>query len=195
MIRKILPISMACMGLLLAACGTIATPEHATVIEPTGVHATAETAHTDEPTAEPTEAPTEVPTEIPTEVPTEAPTERASTGDPLDAVISLALPSRGEVLFNEEYFMTDLGEWQCKTCHNIEGDVIKIGPSLAGVLERAGSQVEGQGPYTYLYKSIRESQEFIVPGFEDAAPMPHFTDAILTDPQVYDIIAYLATLE
>jgi cytochrome c2 len=194
MIRKILSV---CAVLLLAACGTIATPVYdaptatATLIPETGSEQVAiqPSATPVPPTATPV-PPTEVPTEIPTQAPTEVPTQ---AGDPLKGIIDLSSASNGEHIFHEVDLKTE-PVWRCTTCHNTESAEIKIGPSLVGILDRAATRVEGQGPYTYLYNSIRDSQAFIVPDFEFAAPMPHISGEILGDAEVYDIIAYLVTL-
>lgn len=197
MIRKILAI---CTLLLLAACGNIATPVYdaptatPTLVPTTGSEQVAAqpTATTIPPTDVPTAAPTEVPTQVPTEAPTAAPTEAPDT---VKVFVDLASASNGSRLFHEVEYDTDQGVWKCETCHNTEGDEIKIGPSQFGLINRAGTRIPGTGPYTYIYNSIRESQAFIVPGFEDAAKMPHFTKEILKDSEVYDIIAYLVTLK
>lgn len=113
--------------------------------------------------------------------------------DPLQIVIELSNAENGEALFNATY-ETSLGAWACSTCHNIDNDEVKIGPSLWGIPERANLRVEGQGPYTYLYNSIHNSQAYLVPGYEDGAQMPLY-EGVLTDTEIYDLVAYLMTLD
>ena len=201
MIKKILFTSTF---FLLAACGTVATPVYDapddvievadTVVEEVDTTAVAEvpTATLIPPTRTPL-PPTMIPTEVPTESPTEAPTEVA-IDDPLALVVEqLSSADNGEVLFNQLY-ETDSGQWACTNCHNIDIDEVKIGPSLWGIPQRAGTRVEGEGPYTYIYNSIVNSEAYIVEGFADGVQMPHF-EGILTDAQIYDLVAYLMTLD
>ena len=79
---------------------------------------------------------------------------------------------------------------------NVEEDVAGVGPSLIGINERAGSRVEGEGPLTYMYNSIYNSQAYLVPEFADQAQhMPIYGETgELTDQQIYNLIAYLQTL-
>jgi len=167
-------------------------------------------------TVVPTEAPTLVPpTAIPTEslptatqpVPTTEPTtdtaaaapvvdQSLADNDPLSIFIGNADAANGAQLVQGSYMAEDGIEWSCTTCHNFQEDVAGLGPSQLGVGTRAFTRVPGMGPYTYLYNSIRDPQSYIVPGFENAPkPMPHFKTDSLTEPMVYDIIAYLSTLK
>lgn len=201
-IKKIL---LCCSLMMLAACGTIATPVYeAPAATPTEAPATAtQGGHGHAHAAAPTTTPvpptatlppvTEVLTDVPTAVPTDIPTQ-AAVNDPIKFFVDLASAANGENIFHNIDFETDTGIWRCTTCHNTEGDVIKIGPSLWGIPDRAGTRIEGQGTYTYLYNSIRNAHDFIVPGFENATHMPHFTPEQLSDAQIYDLIAYLMTL-
>lgn len=163
----------------------------------------ATTVPTEAPTLVPaTATPTDIPaTEVPAE-PTAAPTTAAvavdpalAASDPLNVYISLANPSAGAELFTGTYDTQEGVPWSCATCHNVDNPAVKIGPSLLGVGTRAYSRVPGMGPYTYLYDSIRNPQNYIVPDFENGTQMPHFLPNSLTDTMAYDIIAYLMTLE
>ena len=152
------------------------------------------------PTATPTRVPptaTTPPTVAPTAVPTEV--ADAAASDPLAQTIALIEQtggvSRGQALFQNQTWVADDGvEWQCTSCHNYEVPEVKIGPSLLGIPEHAAERVEDEGPYTYIFRSIRYPQEYIVAGFEDSTRMPHFTTESLSDNQIYDIISYLMTL-
>lgn len=174
------------------------------------------------PTATPTEEPTEEPTPEPTDEPAAEPTEEtvdaeaadsestdseATDGEatgPIDEAreadieffLGLASASEGDALFHENLALPDGAMWACATCHNVNENLDGVGPSLIGINERAGSRVEGQGPLTYMYNSIYDSQAFIVPGFEDnALHMPIYGESgVLTDQQIYNLIAYLRTL-
>lgn len=161
------------------------------------------------PTTVPTEAPTLVPpTATPTEVPatptvaepTMAPTTvavdpAAADNDPLGLFILSADAAHGAELVKGTYDAEDGTQWSCATCHNFDSEAMKIGPGLAGVGTRAYTRIPGTGPYTYLYNSIRNPHDYVVPGFENGTMMPHFTTTSLTDAMIYDIVAYLSTLK
>ncbi|NJR12816.1 DUF1924 domain-containing protein [bacterium] len=98
-------------------------------------------------------APTLVPTDVPTLIPPTAtvvlPTAtlveattaayccRTSGGGEDDPMLTIfvgnANATNGAQLFTGTYQAEDGSEWACTTCHNVEGDVVKIGPSLAGM--------------------------------------------------------------
>jgi len=195
-------------ALFLAACGTVPEPlfkitPEVEVVEETDGEAVAIAASPTPlpPTSTPTAAPTLEPTAAPTLEPTAAPTEAeaaapAASDDPKAFFVQLANAQRGETLFNQT--IDEVG-FACATCHNIQGEEIKIGPSLYGVPQRAAERVPGEGPYTYIYNSIYNSQAYIVPGFEQAVHMPHYagqdgSPVVLSDAQIYDLVAYLMTL-
>ncbi len=79
----------------------------------------------------------------------------------------------------------------CATCHSLQPDVIIVGPSLAGVAERAASRVPGQSAAQYLRASILDPGAFVVPGFPDA--MARNFGQVLNDQQINDILAFLMT--
>ena len=108
--------------------------------------------------------------EPPTAEPTEAPAESAAQ-DPLAVLVSFEDPADGEALFNENHTLPDGQVWACSTCHNVDVDEIKIGPSLLGLPPRAGETVEGLSDVRYIYNSIVDPQEHIVEGFEDLTLM------------------------
>jgi cytochrome c2 len=191
-------IALLLAGTILAACGTIATPAYkqaeqahsessaeTTMQEPSATPVPP-TATDVPPTATPlppTETPTEIPTEVPTEAPTEASSASAAQADPLFVLVSIANPSRGEQLFVQQ---------GCTACHNVASEETLVGPGLLNIINRAGTRVADQGAYTYMFHSIRYSQEFIVEGYP-ANVMPNY-DGILSDADIYDLVAYLATL-
>lgn len=208
MIRLIV---ILCLILVLAACGTIATPVYEappthTPFVDTKVHvegqsaASVPTATPLPPTATPL-PPTEVPTEVPTEAPTVTESAGADVEDPLKFFVDLANPANGEALFNQMWNLPDGSQWSCSTCHLLS-DVRAVGPGMAGIADRAATRVPGEGAYTYLYNSIYNSSLYIVPEFAgQAQQMPHFgpgdngEPAVLTNAQIYDLVAYLMSLE
>lgn len=86
---------------------------------------------------------------------------------------------------------TSLG---CRGCHSIDGSKL-IGPSWQGLY---GSQVTLSDGSTvtaddaYLIESISNPSAKIVKGFEATTAMPKFD---LTDAQIKDLVAYIATLK
>jgi len=89
----------------------------------------------------------------------------------------------GEKLFDESLIGTQPG---CKTCHSLEADVVMVGPSLAGV----GGRLDEAG----IRQSITEPDATVVEGFA-VGTMPAALADELSDQQLNDIVAYLATLK
>ena len=225
--------------LVIAACGTVATPRYeadriigeaqaeATHIIETALAESGEV-EAESVAIEPTEV-EEEPTEVPTEVeeePTEAPTatveptevEEEATEDvaevatdddveeateehddhsaagettedseleaEIEAAVDAADAAAGEITFLST---------GCVACH-MTTDMVMIGPGLQGVFERAGDHADhrpaNQGPYEYVFTSIRNSQAFIVEGFTPNL-MPVYSEAQLSDEDIYNIMAYL----
>ncbi len=222
MIRNTILLGIA--AVLLAACGTVATPEWAAEVQETQVAlaVTLDYETSIAPTATATSLPTEtsIPltaTDVPPTATAEPPTNTpepatatftpspiaadssASGGGDADAEIAAALaagdPANGDVLFH--LLRTEVG-FACSTCHNIDNPNRLIGPSLMGISERAGTRVEGEGPVEYLHISIVNPNAFIVPPDEGGAYpenlMPQVYEDLWTEQELNDIIAYLLTL-
>jgi cytochrome c len=69
-----------------------------------------------------------------------------------------------------------------------------VGPSLADIGLRARTRVEGLTAEEYLHQSIVEPDAYVVEGFDPGIMYQDFEDA-LTDEQLYDLEAFLLTLE
>jgi len=81
----------------------------------------------------------------------------------------------------------------CVTCHSLEEDVVLVGPSHAGLANRAGSYQEGMSAEEYLRESIVDPDAHIVEGFTPGVMYQNFaTD--LKAKEVNDLIAYMLTL-
>jgi hypothetical protein len=80
----------------------------------------------------------------------------------------------------------------CAACHALVPDQVIVGPSLAGVGARAGTRREGFTPETYLYQSIVNPNAYVVEGFQPGL-MPQTFRQTLTDQQLADLVAFLAT--
>jgi cytochrome c2 len=205
--KSIYRFALPLFGLLLGACGTVATPVWSEQAQGTQSALVATASHLTEiaPTATATLVPTELPTnaptattvlatatEVPTEIPTatvEAPTataqQAASSGEP-----------NGDPVKGKEYFNTVRTEvnFACATCHHFDTEAQLIGPGLLNVSVRAASRVPGMSAYDYIHTSIVNPSAFVVPGFPDGL-MPKVYKDIWTEEQINDIIAYLYTLK
>ncbi|MCA0454451.1 MAG: cytochrome c oxidase subunit II [Chloroflexi bacterium] len=86
--------------------------------------------------------------------------------------------------------------YPCFTCHNLadlaaSNWVGNVGPALNGVADRAAtsrSAVTGETPQEYLYNSIHNPTDYLVPGYGPLMPVLNIPEC-----QVWDIVAYLAT--
>ncbi len=105
--------------------------------------------------------------------PTQAPA--ASTGSAGNA-------GDGETVFNAN---------GCSVCHSTGTNQI-IGPGLAGVFESAESRGTGQTAEEYVFTAITDPGSFIVDGFANA--MPSSYGSTISEGDIQDLIAYLATL-
>jgi len=81
----------------------------------------------------------------------------------------------------------------CGACHSTTPDTIIVGPSLAGVANRASDRVEGQDAYTYLLTSVMQPDAYLVEGYENL--MPNNLSKQLTGEELDAVIAYLQTLK
>jgi mono/diheme cytochrome c family protein len=99
--------------------------------------------------------------------------------------------ARGEELFKQTLIGSQPG---CVTCHSLEPDQVLVGPSMAGVADRAGSRVSGQSAESYLRESISRPDAYTVDGFA-AGVMPAALADELSNQQVDDLVAYLLTLD
>lgn len=196
--------------LIIAACGTVATPVFEEQLEETRVAqaATSDAETAAAPTATPTTeasatplpsdtpAPTSTPvpaTSTPepatnTPEPTEAPTEEAAAET--DAVPE-GDPENGQALFNE--FVAE-ANFACATCHRVDSEEQLIGPGLLNISVRAETRVPGQSAVEYIHNSIIHPSEYVVEGYPDML-MPQVYGTVFTEDQINDLVAYLFTLK
>lgn len=81
----------------------------------------------------------------------------------------------------------------CGACHSTIPDTVIVGPSLAGISERAESRVNGQDGRTYIYTAILQPGDFLVDGYDNL--MPATFGKQLTGEDLDAVVAYLMTLE
>lgn len=185
------------MALVLAGCGTYATPVWQATITPTAVAiADASGSQSVVQTIAPTETPipttTPEPTAIPTEesTPTQEPTT-AQVASPIDRLVAISDVENGETLFNMQ--QPSIG-FACSTCHHVDQETQLIGPGLLNIKDRAATRVDGQSAAEYMNNSIHNPNDFIVEGFPEGV-MPQNWSDVYSDSDIFDIIAYLMTLE
>lgn len=80
----------------------------------------------------------------------------------------------------------------CFACHDLDdsGDVVKEGPNLNGISERAGERVPGLSAAQYIHQSIMDPREYVV---EDYSYMTTTVRRYLTEDEVADLVAFLLT--
>ncbi len=140
-------------------------------------------------TSTPTSTPTLTPTAtftptvaLPTNTP--EPTPTLTTEQQIQNRVAAADPASGEALW------TGGVQPACSTCHYIDSEERLVGPGMDGIYARAGERVAEQGAYEYLFTSIRNSQAYIVEGYP-AGVMVNYTEDLLSDEQIYDLMAYM----
>ncbi|MGB7338446.1 MAG: cytochrome c [Phototrophicaceae bacterium] len=175
--------------LVLVACGGAATSEpEIAVTNTTAAVATATEIEITE-TSEP-EATEEETQEVLTTLVAPNPTDVVSGNTPQDAVI-VANVEAADIAEGERLYTAALIP-ACTTCHMIDSVSRQTAPSLVNFSEIAGTRLEGESAYTYAYNSIRYANQYVVDGYV-AGVMPIY-DGVLTDQEVYDLIAYIWTL-
>jgi len=79
----------------------------------------------------------------------------------------------------------------CIACHAIPGlSTAAVGPSLADLADRAGSQKEGYTAEQYIHESIVDPNAYVVEGFQENL-MPQNFGERLSEDQINDIITFL----
>ena len=99
--------------------------------------------------------------------------------------------SAGKELFAQAVIGSQAG---CAACHSLEPGVVVIGPSLAGIGDRAGEVVAGQSAADYLKESITAPDAHIADGFP-ASIMPQEYTEELSSEQIDQLVAYMLTLK
>lgn len=90
----------------------------------------------------------------------------------------------GAVLFTQQVNGTPA----CNTCHTLDGSTL-VGPSLQGIGERAGGQIDGLGSGDYVLQSITQPAAFLVSGFSNLMYGQYREQ--LSGQQLADVIAYV----
>ena len=100
-------------------------------------------------------------------------------------------PFNGAILFGT---FQDAANYSCANCHLTDSEKANLGPGLLNIKDRAATRVEGVTAAEYIYQSIVDSKSYTVEGF-DPELMPQNWAEIYSDLEIFDIVAYLMTLE
>ena len=188
---------IVCAVSLLVGCGTLAPPvmQQATETSVASVEVIIEATATMPPTATslpPTDTPVPEPTATPTSEPTVTPEPtRAPALSPIDRLVAVRDAENGAALF---VTFQDAANYSCSNCHLPDSEKTNLGPGLLNIKDRAATRVDGMSAAEYIYQSIVDSKAYTVEGF-DPDLMPQNWAEIYSDLQIFDIVAYLMTLE
>jgi cytochrome c551/c552 len=111
--------------------------------------------------------------------------EPALDATPVATLVALELLPAGDAANGEALFRSE----GCFACHSLEPAESGIGPSLAGVAERAAGQ-SNDSAEVYLVESIIDPDAYVVDGFQDGI-MPQGFGQRLTEQQLADLVAFL----
>lgn len=81
----------------------------------------------------------------------------------------------------------------CGACHSAAADTVIVGPSLAGIAAHGGQRVDGLDARAYVYSSVLQPGDYLVPGFADL--MPQDLAKKLTGEELDAVVAYVLSLE
>lgn len=101
----------------------------------------------------------------------------------------------GDAAAGEELYKTAVlasGTLGCSSCHSLEADTIIVGPSHAGLANRAGEYEAGVSAEDYLRKSITDPNAHLVEGYSEGV-MPLTYAEELSSQQIDDLVAFLLT--
>jgi cytochrome c551/c552 len=82
---------------------------------------------------------------------------------------------------------------ECGACHSLIEDTVIVGPSMAGIANRAETRVPGQDSQTYLMTALLQPGDHLVEGYQDL--MPANFGKRLTGEEIDALVAFLLTLE
>ena len=108
--------------------------------------------------------------------------------------------ARGADLFAQKVKAGNNSNVPCKACHSLLPGQILVGPSLAGIGTLAASREPGKSAEDYIRESIQNPNAYLVsdsPAYltNGKSTMPAGLGNSLTDQDLADLIAYLASLK
>ncbi|NCF68214.1 MAG: c-type cytochrome [Chloroflexi bacterium] len=101
--------------------------------------------------------------------------------------------ANGEKLYNQ-VTIGSASAPGCVTCHSMEPDVVLVGPSHAGLGNRAGSYKEGMSAEEYLRESIVDPDAHLVEGFTPGVMYQNYATELKAS-EVNDLIAFMTTVK
>lgn len=124
----------------------------------------------------------------------EAPAEEAAPEEEAPAEVALVVPTPDEVA----PIFTKAGCIGCHVIPDIPGAVGAVGPDLTEIGTTAATRVEGLNVQEYLYQSILEPNEFIVPECPTGPCLPGLMvqnlGDVLTPEEIDAVVGYLSSL-
>ena len=117
----------------------------------------------------------------------------ADDGASSEDVVVSSDAGRGEAL----YIQTSIGAASapgCITCHSLEEGVALVGPSHAGIGDKAANVVAGQEAVDYLEESIIDPDAHISEGFNAGVMYANY-GRDLSDQEIADLVAFLLSLK
>jgi mono/diheme cytochrome c family protein len=114
----------------------------------------------------------------------------AGCGTPSSVGPDRGSDATGMELFNERVVGASPG---CVTCHSLEPGVTLVGPSLAGIGERAEDRVPGVTAEEYLRQSIVSPDAFVVEGFATGSMQSNWEN-LLSQEQIDSLVLVLLDL-
>jgi cytochrome c2 len=118
--------------------------------------------------------------------------------------VNTALPAgdaeRGQKLFAQQEKQASQTNASCTACHSLIAGEIKVGPSLAGIADRAATREPGKTALQYIRESMQQPNAFIVPDAptfqaNGKSVMPEGLSNLMSAQDLADLIAYLQTLK
>lgn len=92
----------------------------------------------------------------------------------------------GEALSGEQVF-TSAG---CSACHSLSPGVTKVGPSLAGIAQRAATMDPEMTAEMYITESILDPRAYVVEGYRSEI-MPDNYAQLLSDQELKALVEFL----
>ena len=101
-------------------------------------------------------------------------------------------PQRGAALFSAPVLADGLPS--CRNCHALVADDVLVGPSLAGIADRAGTTVPDLTAEAYLRQAIVDPEAHLADGYASGEMYVGY-GADLPPQDIADLVAFLLTLD
>ena len=97
-----------------------------------------------------------------------------------------SVEGEGEIPSGEQVF-TSAG---CSACHSLSPEVTKVGPSLAGIAQRAATMDPEMTAEMYITESILDPRAYVVEGYRSEI-MPDNYAQLLSDQELKALVEFL----